>query len=197
MAAVTRWWLMRHAPVSPEHRGSIVGWSDVAADTSFDPAPYQACLPSDAVWVVSPLRRARETAQALGGVALRVVPGFKEQHFGDWEGKRWEDLAAKDARATRFLTDYHSERPPAGESLADVHARCLPEFFRLSQELAGRDMVAILHAGPIRCILAEILEIPLGKSLRLSIAPLSLSRIEGVASAWQLICLNHTVSGGP
>ena len=73
MSAPTRWWWVRHAPV-PEAAGRIYGQEDHACDTS-DAGAFRALaglLPADAVWIVSPLRRTRETADAIAAAGLAV-----------------------------------------------------------------------------------------------------------------------------
>ncbi|MYG52065.1 MAG: histidine phosphatase family protein [Rhodospirillaceae bacterium] len=89
---VTRWWWIRHAPVIDDG-GCFYGQADLEADTG-DMAAHRAlaeALPLDAVWVSSHLRRARQTAAAIGeaGYPLPEVQTHRdlaEQHFGDWQG---------------------------------------------------------------------------------------------------------------
>ena len=68
-STVTRWWWIRHAPVTTSG-GRIYGQTDLPADTT-DPAPYPPLarrLPREAVWVASHLRRTHETAAAIRAV---------------------------------------------------------------------------------------------------------------------------------
>ena len=44
--------------------------------------------------VSSPSRRALDLAARLGGAAV-LEPRLQELHFGDWEGRRWQDLAGR------------------------------------------------------------------------------------------------------
>src|SRR4030095_10424116 len=51
----------------------------------------------EAVWS-SPLRRARETPEAIAtirGLTVRVDDQFGEMHFGQWEGLTSEEVSAK------------------------------------------------------------------------------------------------------
>ena len=94
MRAATQLWLIRHAPVDGP-RGVIHG-PDAPADLG-DVAAFAALkarLPVNAHAVCSPARRTRETARMLG---LDPVdePDFAEQDFGDWTGRRHDDLAAE------------------------------------------------------------------------------------------------------
>ena len=78
--------------------------------------------------------------------------GFAEQHFGAWELQHWNDLPK--GETTQFWTDFARQQPPNGESFADVVARVGPVFGRLSADWAGRDIVAVVHGGTVRAMLA-------------------------------------------
>src|SRR5690606_38907309 len=87
--SLTRWWWVRHAPVIGQD-GRLYGSLDVDCDCS-DKARLRALaarLPADAVWVISPLKRTRQTAAALARHHpdrpddLLVEPSLAEQDFG-------------------------------------------------------------------------------------------------------------------
>src|ERR1700720_3556107 len=86
-----RLWLIRHAPVAGS-RG-VIHDSDAAADTSDDAAfaALRAKLPAEATQFASPSVRTLETAAALG-LRPKPEPNFREQNFGDWTGRRHDDL---------------------------------------------------------------------------------------------------------
>lgn len=201
---VTRWWLIRHAPVpNPEKR--IYGRDDPPADTGDAAALAElaARLPHQAVWVTSHLRRTRQTAAALrlpgsghSGVGALVERDLAEQDFGAWEGLSHDavaDLYPEEAR--RFWTAPATEAPPGGESFAAVMARVSAAIGRLTDAQAGRDVVAVIHGGSIRAALALALDLTPEAALRLSVAPLSLSRIDhysgdGGDKSWSVSALN-------
>ena len=58
MVELTRWWWVRHAPVTVNN-GRCYGQTDVPCDCSNDAAfaGLARRLPKDAVWVTSPLQR--------------------------------------------------------------------------------------------------------------------------------------------
>ncbi|WP_042695732.1 histidine phosphatase family protein [Azospirillum sp. B506] len=183
---VTRWWLIRHAPVhNPDN--VICGASDREADTGnrAAAAALAASLPADALWLTSPLRRSRQTAQALwsrnprlAGTAV-VEPALSEQDFGDWEGISHDTAALRDAEAAaRFWRDPARHAPPGGESFAMVMERAAEAVERLTDLHAGRDLVAVIHAGSIRGALALALDLTPEAALRLRIDPWSLTRID-------------------
>lgn len=187
----TRWWLVRHAPIARERRGTIVGRTDVPAELPIDGAVLRGLLPVAPAWIVSPARRALSTAEALGAAAWTVEPDLREQDFGAWEGEAWVDLLRSDRLAAAYLDAYDHVRPPGGESLADVRDRVWPALERLAGASLGPDVVMVTHAGPIRCVLAEILGIPLGSVLKLSLDPLSLSVAESAGESWQVHRINQ------
>ncbi|KAA0581678.1 histidine phosphatase family protein [Azospirillum sp. Sh1] len=183
---VTRWWLIRHAPVhNPDNL--ICGSSDREADTGnrAAAAALAAGLPADALWLTSPLRRSRQTAQALWSRNPRladtavVEPALAEQDFGDWEGISHDTAALRDAEAAaRFWRNPARNAPPGGESFATVMERTAAALRRLTDLHAGRDLVAVIHAGSIRGALALALDLTPEAALRLRIDPWSLTRID-------------------
>jgi len=201
---VTRWWLIRHAPViNPEHR--IYGQSDVPADTS-NTAAFRAlagALPRGAAWVATHLSRTQDTAAAIAAAwegeappAPRIEPELAEQSFGDWQGLTHDELNATRPQAVhRFWLAPAVERPPGGESFVDVLARVTAAVERLTAEQTGRDVVAVLHGGPIRAVVALALGLDPEAALRLRIDTLSLTRLDHIAvpgypPAWRVGGLN-------
>ena len=93
MEGETFLWLIRHAPVDGV-KGTIHA-ADAPADLG-DRVQLEALrqrLPPDAASFASPARRTVETARALG-LEPALVPELSEQDFGDWTGRRHDELAA-------------------------------------------------------------------------------------------------------
>ncbi|KAA5605750.1 histidine phosphatase family protein [Roseospira marina] len=192
--AETRWWLVRHAPV-PDPEGRIVGASDPDAHTG-DVEELEALarsLPPHAVLLTTPLRRTGQTARALAAAGLRVPravedPDLREQSFGAWEGRTWGALASREPPEpglAAFWADPAHRAPPEGESFADVVARVRAALERHSTTYAGRDIIAVVHAGSIRAALAVALDLDPAVALRFAVAPLSLTRLDRLAGgAW-------------
>src|SRR5262249_43653923 len=113
-ARITRWWWVRHAPVTAD-QGCIYGHIDLPCDVSDADcfAVLARRLPEGAVWVTSHLQRTKQTAAAIAAAGLAFEAAaeerdFAEQHFGEWQGrKRARGLAAPGARPGLVL------RPPA------------------------------------------------------------------------------------
>lgn len=204
MSYTTRWWLLRHSPVINPQR-HIYGQRDVEADTH-DEAPFRAlaaALPRDAVWLTTTLTRTKRTAQAIreawaGGDAPadapRAIPELIEQSFGDWQGMTHDEIRERYPRsAHRFWVAPATERPPGGESFVELVARVSPTLQRLSEEYAGRDVVAVVHGGTIRAALAMALGVDAERVLAFRIDTLSLTRLDAISAspiAWRVAGVN-------
>jgi alpha-ribazole phosphatase len=193
----TRWWLLRHAPVPCPH-GRIHGRLDVACDTSEDEV-FQAlarALPVNPVLVESGLIRCRQTAGALEAAGLLlpppiIEPDLVEQDFGRWQGRSWLDLeAAKDPDLPGFWADPATGTPPGGESFAALVERVRAALEQITAAQAGRDILAVIHAGSIRAALAVALGITPEQALRFAVKPLSLTRLDATASGWRIEMVN-------
>ncbi len=181
-----RLWLIRHAPVAGP-RG-VIHDSDARADTSDDPAfaALRARLPAAAAPFASPSLRTLETAAALG-LRPTAEPNFCEQNFGDWTGRRHDDLARELGAPYRdFWRAPANSRPPGGESFADQIVRVRDGLTRLP---AG-DVVLVVHSGTVRAALAIALEIDPEPALRFAIDPLSLTRIDCLTRGWRVVSVN-------
>lgn len=176
--SVTRWWWIRHAPVEAEP-GRIVGALDLPCRDGdlWHLAGLSRLLPQAPVVVTSGLARCTATAQALA-LSGTAEPALAEQHFGDWQGRTWNELAPWETE--EFWRDPALGRPPGGESFADQVARVKDCVARLTAAHEGRDVVAVAHAGTIRAALALALglEHTPGAALSFSVDPLSLTRID-------------------
>ncbi|KAF0222030.1 MAG: Phosphoglycerate/bisphosphoglycerate [Rhodospirillaceae bacterium] len=198
-ASFARWWLVRHGPVPCPH-GRIHGQLDVACDVSDvdDFRQLAQRVPSHAVLVESGLMRCRQTSGALeaAGMVLPpplIEPDLMEQNFGRWQGRSWADLeTAKEPELPDFWRDPAHTAPPGGESFAQLCQRVRAALERLSQDHAGRDIVAVIHAGSIRAALALALGLDPAQGLRFAVQPLSLTRLDVTAEGWRVECVNVT-----
>jgi broad specificity phosphatase PhoE len=209
MSAITRWWWIRHAPVTGAN-GRIYGQMDLDCDTSDTPVydGLAGLLPGDAVWVTSTLSRTTRTAEAIlarraePGPALRPQPDLAEQSFGDWQGRHRDELVAERGEQwNRFWLAPAHEAPPGGESFADLIARVGAAVDRLSRAHAGHDLVAVTHGGTIRAALALALSLEPERALSFVVDNCALTRIDHIAPpadsaagtppAWRVALVNH------
>lgn len=204
MSTRTRWWWIRHAPVTSTG-GRIYGNTDPLADCD-DPATYSALaqiLPKDALLVTSHLKRTHQTADAIRNAGLTlpdpiVEHDLAEQNFGEWQGRvRAEVYAELPMKHTFWLAPAHS-RAPGGESFVDMMERVRQVIDRLNAEHVGRDIVAVTHGGTIRAAVGLALGLDPEAALACQIDNCSLTRLDHFGpteshpgGAWALFHLNQ------
>ncbi len=182
----TRWWWVRHAPVTAND-GRIYGQGDPPCDIGDGPvfAALARVLPTGAVLITSQLRRTHQTADALRAAGLDLPPaaveqGLAEQHFGDWQGRAYDEISA-DARHVHWLAPA-TLKPPGGETFIDVMARVHGAIRRLTRQFAGRDIVSVAHGGPIRAALGLALRLDGEQALAFRIENCALTRLDHIGA---------------
>ena len=88
---ITRWWWVRHAPVT-QNQERLYGSSDIPAEINA-PSTFKALallLPTGAISVRSALQRTQQTLDAIIAAGLDapeplIEPDLSEQNFGDWQ----------------------------------------------------------------------------------------------------------------
>ncbi|HYZ23065.1 MAG TPA: histidine phosphatase family protein [Rhodopila sp.] len=199
----TFFWLIRHALVEENARAFLYGVMDVplCEPTLLEQAPmYRALavrLPRPADWIVTPLSRTRRTAEAIFAHGyprqpLTVEPDLIEQDLGEWQGLPHEELPPRLIYPKHAFWPFSGhEKPPGGESMADVITRVGSAMERLAETHAGRNVVVVSHGGAIRGAIAHALRIGPDNALHLSIQNLSLSRVERTSEGWRVTCVNE------
>ncbi len=200
---VTRWWWVRHAPVTADG-GCIYGQTDLPADTSETvcyPALAEA-LPGEVVLITSHLRRTHETAAAIAATG-RVFPeaivchAFAEQHFGAWQGQPRADIRARHGDHHGLWLAPADVTPPGGESFLDLAERVGAAIDEFTRVFAGSDILAVAHGGTIRAAIGHALGLSPERSIRFSVDNCSLTRLDhietgGPAPAWRVDRVNST-----
>jgi probable phosphoglycerate mutase len=125
----------------------------------------------------SPLERTLETADVIGcrlGLAVEPVDALLEIDFGDWSGRRFEELEPSEhwRRWNHFRS---GTRPPGGETIWEAQARILRHIESLAPDGA---VVLVSHGDLIKSALAHYLGMPPDLFLRLEISPASISTVE-------------------
>jgi alpha-ribazole phosphatase len=200
---VTGFWLVRHAIVAENARAMLYGTMDVplCPESLEAQVPmYRALtarLPRPALWLVTPLSRTRRTAEAIFRAGypsqeLPEEPELMEQNLGDWHGLAHAELPRRLA-----LPPHHfwplggQEKPPGGESMAEVILRVGRAMERLAAAHQGEEVVVVSHGGAIRGAVAHALGIDADTALHLSVQNLSLTRLERHPGAWRVVCVNE------
>ncbi|WP_200385754.1 histidine phosphatase family protein [Rhodocyclus tenuis] len=152
--------------------------------------------------VASPARRCRPLADGVAaalGVTTHYDERLLEKSFGDWEGRRWNDIDA--ALIDAWAADLEHFVPPAGagadgdhlpgESVAALRARVLacaaelgvPPAADDSASAKAGDLAIVTHAGVMRVLLGQWLGLPLAEWSTLKLDFGTLTRVDFVADA--------------
>ena len=137
-----------------------------------------AHLPIAAIYA-SPQHRARETAAPLAeklGLDVRVESAIDEIDFGDWTGKRFDELESEPH--WRAWVDTRSvAQPPNGERFVDVRQRMISGMQRLRAAHPDQTVALVSHGDVIKAALAHVMRISLDDLERFDLAPASVSVI--------------------
>ena len=210
MSSATRWWWIRHAPVT-EMVGKIYGALDVACDVS-DLTTFErlaVALPNQALWLRSHLSRTQTTAEAIEAAGLAhpeplIEVDLGEQDFGDWQGLSWDQMKARDeVRYNQFWENPAENTPPGGESFAALINRVGRVIDRYSQGHQGGDIICVAHGGTIRAAIAHALGVDATQAMAFQIDNLSLTRLDhveagllqGAGSNWRVVHINSQGAG--
>jgi len=155
--------LLRHGPTDWNREHRLQGRRDLPLATDALARLQRRRLPAIPRFsevLCSPLRRARDTASALG-LNFSIEPVLVEMDWGDYEGRRVSDLRAELGAEFAANEDRGLDMmPPGGESPRHVQQRLLPLLARLD-----RPTLAVTHKGVIRAALALAHDWPmLGRS---------------------------------
>lgn len=143
-----RLYLIRH-PKPVIELGVCYGRHDCSAEGVVEAAAVlRAVLPAGLPLWSSPLIRCRALAERLHAHPV-IDDRLAEMHFGDWEGRRWEDVPRAELDA--WAADVAGYAPPGGESPRDLQRRAL-DFVA---SLDAPEAVIVTHAGVIRTLLAH------------------------------------------
>lgn len=157
--------------------------------------------PLDAL-VVSPVRRARESADILGevlGLPAVEEPGFAEVEFGAWDGLTFAEVAERHREdLDAWLGSVDATPGGAGESFRTVQSRVLRARNRLVADHAGRTVLVVSHVTPIKTLVAHALQAPLESLYRMELAPASVSVVSWFAddAAGSMRLFNARPGGG-
>ncbi len=144
--------------------------------------------------ISSPLRRARDTAEALGtGLPVEIDERWIEVDYGEYDGRPLG--AVPDEVWTRWRSD-PDFRPPGGESLREAGARvrsaCEELFGPEEGEARGGAVVVVSHVSPIKAATCWALGLPDQGAWRLYLATASVTRITWGANGPVLAQFNQT-----
>ncbi|MEC9314315.1 MAG: alpha-ribazole phosphatase family protein [Pseudomonadota bacterium] len=174
--------LLRHGEVEggEQYRGQT--------DLALSPGGWmqlRSQIPVNLPWqqiVTSPLLRCADFAEDLArqsGLLLAYEPRLTERSMGEWEGRSAAELRQQNnAAVDAYYRDPVSFTPPGAEPLVAFQQRVLAAWHDLLQDHPQRHLLVVTHAGCIRVILAQVLNMPLQAIPRLAVPYAGLSRIK-------------------
>lgn len=111
----------------------------------------------------SPMKRTQETAAIVyPGTKIEPAPGLQETHFGDYEGKTYDELK-DDPVYQRYLSGDPDLKCPGenGESRREFAERCQAAFAALTEKLfaEGTGLAAVvIHGGVMMALLSAFVQ---------------------------------------
>jgi len=146
-----------------------------------------------AVAYVSPLARARETAElALAGTGARIVavPELREFSLGEWEGCLSEEIRTRAGDPYGAWVRAPLDCPPPGsEPLEAVRSRVLAALDAIAAEHRdGEDVLVVSHGGVISVYACHLLGCSLNTLWRLRVDNASVT----VVQPPRIVTLNDT-----
>jgi len=181
-------YLVRHGDTGATAKGRICGHSDVGLNQE---GIYQVELLGawfsdfkiDSIFS-SPLLRAVQTADAIAK-SVKIPTYYKhsglvEKKEGQWEGKTYWEVRDNDSKLwEKWSNDPINFAPPEGESVKDFTARigrALTDI--LNNYKTGNNIILTTHAGVIKAIMMNALDIPVENFFRIEIPTASITRID-------------------
>ncbi len=146
--------------------------------------------------LTSPLRRARQTAEAVTqqtGAPLAVDDDLAETDFGSWEGMTFAEVMARWPDELSAWMAGADAAPPGGESFAVVAKRVDAALDRLLSEHQGETVVVVSHVTPIKTVVCRALLAPTAALFRIHLDVASLTEAAWFADGPALLrSLNDT-----
>ena len=109
----------------------------------------------------SPLQRCTKLAEQLQLAPLKTDSRLMELDFGDWEMQAWEAIPRQ--QLDNWSMTYIDTPPPNGESFSALQQRVIEFIHQLQSQHQGQTILIITHAGVIRALLANVLNLALNE----------------------------------
>ena len=186
--------LVRHGQTAANAAGLILGRADPPlTDLGRRQAVALAAgLPAPARVVSSPLRRARQTAAAMGQ-PIELDERWIEMDYGDLDGQPAGSVQAE--VWTRWRAD-PAFAPPGGESLAAVGERVREACADLADSAAAGDVVVVSHVSPIKAAIAWALGVDDVVAWRMYVEDAAVARVRTGPPAPVLMSFNEVFPRG-
>jgi broad specificity phosphatase PhoE len=198
----TRLLLVRHGRTSYNAEIRFMGQMDIPMDeighAQVGAVARRLSNETPAAIYCSNLARAKETGLAIRSEMatrppLRVDERLTEGHFGDWQGRRYEDLRVEDGeRLRRWEADRLGVPPPNGEALADLGHRVRAVYEQIRAANQDQTVVIAAHGGSLQVMIVLALGLPLERYWQFHVSNASLTELQIYSREVVLHLLNDT-----
>ncbi|MDR3615700.1 MAG: histidine phosphatase family protein [Candidatus Obscuribacterales bacterium] len=183
---VTSVYLIRHGHTEATEQGMLYTDPEVALTES---GRLQAAKAGQWLMMVKPevllsstSKRVWASAEIIGeaiGLPPNKVHDLNEWNVGSWDGRKYIDIKATDPELYKaWSLDPVKNRPPGGESIADVVERVGTRLEELIAEHPGKKIALVSHAGIIRALIVRALGMPVENFWRVNIPTGSITKID-------------------
>lgn len=129
----------------------------------------------------SPLRRCLETAAAIAATTQlepKTLDTLTDFDFGDWTWQTHEEVRKTSPRLFKLWRRAPQLlRVPGGEAIQDVVARGADAVRTILDRHAGETVLAVTHDNVIRCVLVQLLDMPISAYGRMVIGPCGIGEV--------------------
>ena len=150
----------------------------------------------------SPLKRARDTAQAINqfhNVEISPHDGLKEIDAGEVDGLTYGELMTYHSDFfKKWMANCASVRPPGGSTIPEVQERAWGAIEEIitkeKQRIAGSEdgvIVVAAHFFPIRTILCKILDLDLSECKRIRLDLASICILDFTPDRIEIVRMNE------
>lgn len=132
--------------------------------------------------ITSPLKRCQKFAELItkrAAIPLEVDERWREIHFGQWEGQKFETIFQQfPNEAHWYYVRPDKFTPPGGESIKKARRRVVKAYKQILERHRDEHLLVVQHGGTIRLLLSHILNMPLSRTTRIDVSYASLTRIQ-------------------
>jgi len=190
-------YLMRHGAIEATEEKRFVGQIDPPlSPDGRKQSEWQGRqlmdIPFSEVWC-SDLKRAYETAAIVcrdRNLEMQPAPELREINLGQWDGMAMSQIREQfpDLWQARG-EDIGHFRPPGAESFADLQQRVVPFIRHIVAQSAGNTLI-VTHAGVIRVLLCQVLQMPLSNLFRIHLDYGGVTLIQDINGMSQVKAVN-------
>ncbi len=140
--------------------------------------------------ISSPLQRCSLLARRLSATSgYYSDPRLMELNFGAWEMQAWEAIPRSELDL--WSQHYIDSAPPQGESFRQLAARVGAAVQQLVSDYPDQTVLMITHAGVIRAILRQTLNLPLNETFKFQLDYGGISQIQLDAAGHSVAYINR------